>query len=272
MGGDKASVEAARGAQAFIDACRSVRILETMTRQQRDELLAIMPDIGEPGYYFRAFNGKRNFAPPSDQSDWFKYKSIDLRNWRSEFEGDGDKVGVVTPWKYPKFEPPTITPADVDRIMAVIKAGGPWRADQRSQKEPWVGVPNARALGLDLLDRRAKKAVGECHRPAHGGSVEGDEAPGQAPRRQGLCRGRRGQMTTALNSDHGGPRSVRIYAIRRGYATTAVATTADHRNRAAVGFPFRGTTTATAAVWALGPSPSKPLSGPVPGEESSADP
>ena len=41
-----------------------------------------------PGFYFRSFNGKRNFAPPADQSDWFKLESIDLRN--------GDNVGVVT--------------------------------------------------------------------------------------------------------------------------------------------------------------------------------
>ena len=48
MGGDQASVESARGAQAFIDACRSIRILETMSKKTRDELLGVMPEIGEP--------------------------------------------------------------------------------------------------------------------------------------------------------------------------------------------------------------------------------
>jgi hypothetical protein len=46
-----------------------------------------------PGYYFRAFNGKRNFAPPAEASDWFKIESLVLAN--------GDNVGVVTGWRYP---------------------------------------------------------------------------------------------------------------------------------------------------------------------------
>ena len=159
MGGDQASVESARGAQAFIDACRSIRILETMSKKTRDELLGVMPEIGEPGYYFREFNGKRNFAPPSDQSNWFKYVSIKLRNWTSEFEDDGDNIGVVTPWQYPALKLPPVTSTDLERVCAAIAAGGPWRADPRSTKEPWVGVPIAQALGRDLLDKRVKSAV-----------------------------------------------------------------------------------------------------------------
>jgi hypothetical protein len=164
LGGDKASVEAARGAQAFIDSCRSVRILETMSRKERDELLPIMPDIGEPGYYFRAFNGKRNFAPPSDQSDWFRFVSVKLRNYTSEFEDDGDDIGVATPWQYPKVELPTITEATREAVLAAIKAGGPWRASARSSKEPWIGVAIASVLCLNLLDPRVKKQVAKLVR------------------------------------------------------------------------------------------------------------
>ena len=143
MGGDKVSVEAARGAQSFIDACRSVRILETMSRAERDKLMAIVPNMKEAGYYFRAFNGKRNFAPPSDQSDWFMFESVELRNDPDGFIGGGDNVGVVTPWQYPKIELPSITEAAISQALAAVAAGGPWRADQRSRKEPWVGVPIA---------------------------------------------------------------------------------------------------------------------------------
>jgi hypothetical protein len=42
----------------FIDACRSVRIRETMPKDQAKKLKL------EPGYYFREFSAKRNFAPP----------------------------------------------------------------------------------------------------------------------------------------------------------------------------------------------------------------
>jgi hypothetical protein len=92
-GGEKATIESARGAIAFIDACRSARILETMSAKEHAELKAVQSGLALAGYYFRSFNGKRNFAPPVDQSDWFKLESIELHN--------GDAVGVATPWQYP---------------------------------------------------------------------------------------------------------------------------------------------------------------------------
>ena len=84
--------------------------------------------------------------------------SIKLRNWTSEFEDDGDNIGVVTPWQYPALNLPPVTPTDLERVCAAIAAGGPWRADH-ARPEPWVGVPIARALGRDLLDKRVKSAV-----------------------------------------------------------------------------------------------------------------
>jgi len=78
IGGEKATIEAARGASAFIDACRSARVLETMSAKDHEQLKQIQPDMLPPGFYFRGFNGKRSFAPPADQSDWFKIESIML--------------------------------------------------------------------------------------------------------------------------------------------------------------------------------------------------
>jgi DNA polymerase bacteriophage-type len=92
-GGDKVTIESARGASAFIDGVRSARIFETMSAKEHAELKAVQPELLALGFYFRSFNGKRNFAPPADQSDWFKLESILLRN--------GDNVGVVAPWQYP---------------------------------------------------------------------------------------------------------------------------------------------------------------------------
>lgn len=159
-GGEKATVEDARGASAFIDACRSARVLETMSRKERDDLLPIVPDLKDPGYYFRSFNGKRNFAPPADQSDWFQFVSVILNNAGTEFfDDEGDNVGVVTPWYYPQVNIPKLTEADINHVLVAIKVGGPWRADQRTTKEPWVGVAVAKALGLDLMDKRNKRAA-----------------------------------------------------------------------------------------------------------------
>jgi AAA domain len=92
------SVESSRGAQAFIDACRSVRVLETMTTKQYDELKDMMLDnniiFDTPrGCFFRSFNGKRNFAPPVDDSDWYMFQSIVLNNRTTDTHNDGDSIG-----------------------------------------------------------------------------------------------------------------------------------------------------------------------------------
>ena len=51
------------------------------------------PTCWPPGFYFRAFNGKRNFAPPAESSDWFMLENLALLN--------GDEIGVATAWTYP---------------------------------------------------------------------------------------------------------------------------------------------------------------------------
>ena len=114
-GGERATIEAARGAIAFIDACRSVRILETMSEKEREQLLDIQPDLLPPGFYFRAFNGKRNFAPPADLSEWFKLASVVLQN--------NDEVGVTTAWTYPAEATADITLEIADRILADLDRG-----------------------------------------------------------------------------------------------------------------------------------------------------
>jgi RecA-family ATPase len=63
--GEGASVDSLRGAKSITDACRSARIFETTTKEAAAKL-----KIEHPGFYFRAFSGKRNFAPPLDKSDF----------------------------------------------------------------------------------------------------------------------------------------------------------------------------------------------------------
>jgi DNA polymerase len=115
-GGERATIESARGAIALIDACRSARIMETMSSKEHAELKAVLPELMLAGYYFRSFNGKRNFAPPADQSDWFKLESILLLN--------GDNVGVVTRWQYPETWS-DLSPEITDLILSDIDQGMP---------------------------------------------------------------------------------------------------------------------------------------------------
>ena len=161
LNGEQASIEALRGAQSITDAGRSTRILEKMTKKERDNIISVLPDMKEAGYYFREFNGKRNFAPPTDESQWFELANIKLRNYRSEFEDDGDYVGVVTRWYYPKIELPQITDYTISLILKAIRDGGPWRANPSSKKEPWVGVPIAKVLELNPSIKQAKNFITE---------------------------------------------------------------------------------------------------------------
>ena len=39
---------------------------------------------------------------------------------------------------------------DIARAQDAIKAGVPWRLDQRAKNEPWIGRPIAEAFGIDL--------------------------------------------------------------------------------------------------------------------------
>jgi len=159
MNGDQATVESARGAQAFTDTCRSVRVLEKMTKKERDNIISVLPDMKQLGYYFKEFNGKRNFSEPAEEANWFELVNIKLHNYRSEFEDDGDYVGVVTKWNYPKIEIPQITDYTISKILETIRAGGPWRANAMSKKELWVGVPIAEVLELNLNIKQAKDFI-----------------------------------------------------------------------------------------------------------------
>jgi hypothetical protein len=128
-GGEKATVESARGAMAFIDGVRSARILETMSAKEHTELKVVQPEMMAPGYYFRSFNGKWNFAPPAAQSDWYRLESITLRN--------GDNVGAATPWQYPGTWT-DLSPEIVNRIYDEIDAGlpnGQRYSDAKSAKQ-----------------------------------------------------------------------------------------------------------------------------------------
>jgi AAA domain len=115
-GGEKATIESARGASAFMDACRTGRVLDGMSAKEHKELARISPDMLPPGFYFRAFSGKRSFAPPADQSNWFKRENIELAN--------GDNVGVATPWEYPASQE-NVAPEIVERVITEIGYGMP---------------------------------------------------------------------------------------------------------------------------------------------------
>jgi hypothetical protein len=45
---------------------------------------------------------------------------------------------------------PVVDDEDIERVLAEIKSGGPWRLDRRSKTELWIGVPIIKVLGDDF--------------------------------------------------------------------------------------------------------------------------
>ncbi len=144
--GGAATVESSRGAMAFIDGCRSVRILETMSEKQADHY-GISKNYRQ---YFRSFSGKRNFAPHIDDSDWFYIESVALNNGPPNYPIDGDSIGVVEIWEPPSVE---ITPEMIEQIREML-ASGQWR--ESVQAAMWAGKGIAPIVNLDPDSDRAQ--------------------------------------------------------------------------------------------------------------------
>ena len=88
-GQEELSVIDSRGAGAIIDAVRSARVLNTMSKTEADN--AGIDDV-DRRLHFRIDKGKANMAPPT-AAKWHKFVGVELPN--------SDNVGVATPWDFP---------------------------------------------------------------------------------------------------------------------------------------------------------------------------
>jgi hypothetical protein len=141
-GGGDVTIESIRGASAIVDACRSSRILISMTKGEADKL-----NLKTGAFHFREFSGRRTFAPPTDQSTWYELINVTLNN------GFGDNVGVVTQWAHPGTKDVELTPYYIGEIKKVVGVTPKWRHNIRANM--WVGIAVAQVLGLDPEDERA---------------------------------------------------------------------------------------------------------------------
>src|SRR6516164_6050411 len=83
------TVEDARGAGALVNSCRTVRVLNTMTKEEGERA-----GVERHRSYFRIDSGKTNIAPPPEDSQWRKIVSVDLGNATGDCPED--RIGVVT--------------------------------------------------------------------------------------------------------------------------------------------------------------------------------
>ena len=135
MSGDGASptVDSARGASSFVDACRSVRVLETMTEKQAEEL-----DIElERRRVFSCYSGKLNYAPPIEESEWYRIDSVHLTD--PPYAINAETVGVVEHFTLPVAK--DLTPEQIKAIKAAVDGEPRWRHWRGRGPIPnmWVG-------------------------------------------------------------------------------------------------------------------------------------
>lgn len=146
--GNETTVEDGRGAVSLLNAARSARVLNAMSKDER-ERAGVKPGDA----YFRVERGKANLAPPSEGAEWYQVASVDLGNG-SEYE-PSDNVGAVRQWTWPDpFD--GVSAADLLAVQHAID-GGQWR--ENIQASEWAGRAVAETLGLDLNDPGDKSKV-----------------------------------------------------------------------------------------------------------------
>jgi hypothetical protein len=149
MGDAEITVDSSRGGKALTDACRLVRVVNRMTKDEGEKA-----GVENHRLHFRTYDDKANLAPPADKSTWFKLHSVNLGN--GPFMGaGGDDIGVVTSWAWP--DPlEGMTGPDFDKVAARIRSGR-WR--ESPQAKDWVGIAVAGALDIKLETKSDRARV-----------------------------------------------------------------------------------------------------------------
>jgi hypothetical protein len=117
-----------------------------MTKDEAREL-----KLQDAGSYFRSFSGKRNFAPPSDQSNWYHLASVEIDNNSPFF---GEEVGVVEKWEHPAKRASDLSQDIIRKIMDEVGNQPRWR--EHSKAEMWVGKVVAKVMSLNLDEDLAR--------------------------------------------------------------------------------------------------------------------
>ena len=140
--GAEITVDDGRGGSALLAKVRSARVLNAMSKEDAERA-----GVEKRRLYFRVTNGKANLAPPAEGSDWYRLGAVEL--------GNGDSVGVVTPWQWPNALD-GLSVSDLRKAQAAM-ADGRWR--ENPQARDWVGFPIAKALGLDPSKKADRSKV-----------------------------------------------------------------------------------------------------------------
>jgi hypothetical protein len=137
LGDNDVTAESARGASAMVAACRNVRVLNRMSKDE-----AARAGVENHRLYFRAYSDKANLAPPADKSEWYRLVGVDLRNGPP---GESDNVQAIARWEWPDAMD-GVTARDLFTVQKAV-ADTEWRQDVRAPQ--WVGRAIADVLKID---------------------------------------------------------------------------------------------------------------------------
>lgn len=148
LGGEEANSESLRGAKALVDAARSNRVLNRMTKQEAERA-----GLSTHERHFSAYDDKNNMTPRSEAKDWFEFIGVDLGN--ATEERPSDNVGVAVPWQWPNV----LDDISVSDLLAVQKAIDGKDYPSSAAADDWAGNAVAEVLDLDLEDVKVKEKV-----------------------------------------------------------------------------------------------------------------
>ena len=148
---EKMTAHSSRGASAIVNACRVVRVLESVSKTKLQRY-----GLEETDNVVQAKLDKINFAPKSG-SQHYKIVSVELGN--GEGQSEGDSVGVFTRWQTPA------TGKKIDEFISddIIKAclaklsERPYRSHPKATD--WGGHVIAEVLGINTEKKSGKARV-----------------------------------------------------------------------------------------------------------------
>jgi hypothetical protein len=120
-----------RGSGAIVDALRSVRMLDLMTEEEAE---AAEVKEFERERHVKITPAKRNYSATGGEPQWIRIENLIINN--------GDDVGVVEPWTWPKRDPAFIEAA-IQRAEQVFLEMMPVMAARGQRLSDRKGVNNA---------------------------------------------------------------------------------------------------------------------------------
>lgn len=145
------TADSARGGGAFKDKVRSMRVFNSMTKEEAEKA-----GLDNHHGYFRVDFGKVNMIA-SGKSQWRRFVSVPLGNGKGLVK-TGDEIGVVEAWRWPSKSEVTafVTPEELHALKRKIDG---CNCRDSVQSTEWAGYKVAEALQLNMSIPEEKRKV-----------------------------------------------------------------------------------------------------------------